>query len=262
MPKVPALKQNVEFHRAYSRGKSRASSALVTYALKNKSRQCRIGITTSKKIGNAVERNRSRRVIRAAFSSLKDECSGGWDIVFVARYKTKSLKSTDVASIMHKQLTELGIIGTDRGDAEWKNGFYLQSDFIKNIFLLIFRQCAGITRPVHNTQLKQLKHTEPSKVFCWQFFGLWDATFSSPAATIRYRPRNRKTRRERNDRPLSSFRRTLWLRTQTDIRKHWISQLRHIHHPSYSFCKTFADTFNIQSAKGYGKNSAYSVQNP
>lgn len=110
MSKAITLKQNTEFHRAYGRGKFRAAPAVITYAVKNRGFGCRIGITTSKKIGNAVERNRCRRIIRAAFSSISSECSGNWDIVFVARQKTKSLKTGDIAPVMKHQLTELGVI--------------------------------------------------------------------------------------------------------------------------------------------------------
>lgn len=105
------LKQNSDFRRAYGRGKSFSDPALVTYVLKNnRAGVCRMGITTSKKIGNAVERNRSRRVIRAAFRDNLPSVKGGYDIVFVARSKTKYLKSTDVSKIMNKHLAKAGVI--------------------------------------------------------------------------------------------------------------------------------------------------------
>lgn len=104
------LNQNSDFRRVYGRGKSFADPALVTYVRKNRAGLCRIGITTSKKIGNAVERNRSKRVIRAAFDMCKHQMRGGWDIVFVARGKTKRLKSTMIAKIMNRQLRQAGVI--------------------------------------------------------------------------------------------------------------------------------------------------------
>lgn len=69
-----------------------------------------MGITTSKKIGNAVERNRARRVIRAAYFSLEDKIGGNYDFVFVARSRTKYIKSTDLAKIMYSQLIQAGVI--------------------------------------------------------------------------------------------------------------------------------------------------------
>ena len=64
------LKDNRDFSRLYRRGKSFVGPVLVTYVLKNKSDNLRFGITTGKKIGKAVRRTRSRRVIRFYRTSL------------------------------------------------------------------------------------------------------------------------------------------------------------------------------------------------
>lgn len=78
--------------------------------MKNRAGICRVGITTSKKIGNAVERNRARRVIRAAYRSVEDKICGNYDIVFVARTKTVFIKSGDLATVMLSQLKKAGVI--------------------------------------------------------------------------------------------------------------------------------------------------------
>ena len=116
MSRAITLKQNTEFHRAYGRGKVKTSPNLVTYVVKNRGLGCRIGITAAKKLGCAVERNRCRRIIRAAFSSISPQCNGNWDIVFVARFKTKKVKSTDLTPVMRSHLTELGIIRNQAGE--------------------------------------------------------------------------------------------------------------------------------------------------
>jgi len=110
MQKTVSLKQNSEFHRVYYKGKSRVCPVLVTYAMKSRGHGCRIGITTSKKIGSAVERNRCRRIIRAAYASLASDTAGDWDIVFIARHRTKHVKTPEVESAMRRHLTELGVI--------------------------------------------------------------------------------------------------------------------------------------------------------
>ena len=68
-----------------------------------------MGITTSKKIGNAVERNRARRIIRAAFRDNLPYLKNEYDFVFVARSRIKHLKSTDISAIMSKQLSKAGV---------------------------------------------------------------------------------------------------------------------------------------------------------
>ena len=100
MSDVITLKENRDFHRLYKKGKSYINPVLVTYVLKNKSANLRYGITTGKKIGNAVRRSRARRVIRAAFRELSPELKRGYDIVFVARGKTPFVKSTQIKSVM------------------------------------------------------------------------------------------------------------------------------------------------------------------
>lgn len=110
MKQTVTIKSNCDFRRIYGKGKSFQGPALVSYVLKNRAGICRIGITTSKKIGNAVERNRSRRVIRAAYSMIEEKIQGNYDFVFVARSKTKYIKSTKLAEMMLSQLIEAGVI--------------------------------------------------------------------------------------------------------------------------------------------------------
>ncbi len=117
--KFETLKSNGLFHKAYHKGKSRSDPALVTYVLKNRAGFCSVGITASRKLGCAVTRNRARRVIREAFRSVEPRVRGGRVIVFVARSATAGQKSTRIAEIMLRQLSELGSIlpAADADDA-------------------------------------------------------------------------------------------------------------------------------------------------
>ena len=103
------LKENKDFRRLYHRGKSYVSPVLVTYVMKNRKAGLRIGFTTSKKIGIAVQRNRSRRIMREAFRLIAPELKTGNDFVFVARGKTPFVKCEAVKRAMTKQLKEAGV---------------------------------------------------------------------------------------------------------------------------------------------------------
>ena len=107
---VETLKTNSDFRRAYARGKSYTNPALVMYVRKNRAGSCRIGLTASKKIGNAVQRNRARRVIREAFRQVNLPLRGNFDIVFVARTKTVFKKSTDIYTVMLPMLIDAGVV--------------------------------------------------------------------------------------------------------------------------------------------------------
>ncbi|MFR2518172.1 ribonuclease P protein component [Peptostreptococcus stomatis] len=80
------IKKDSDFRKVYQRGKSLADRNLVIYTMKNKSDKSRIGISISKKVGKAHERNRIRRCIKEAYRlNIDDKVLGGYDLVFIAR---------------------------------------------------------------------------------------------------------------------------------------------------------------------------------
>ena len=116
MARYAVLKKNTEFRSLYYRGRAFVHPVLIMYVRKSRMKDAngaplvRMGITAGKKIGKAVKRNRCRRLIRAAYSSLYPSLSGGWDIVFVARARLLSMKSTDLLPIMRKLMHEAGLL--------------------------------------------------------------------------------------------------------------------------------------------------------
>ena len=79
------LKQNHEFRRLYSKGKSAVSPYFVVYCRRTNRPLSRLGITTGVKLGNAVKRNRVRRRIRELYRIHEADLLPGYDIVIVAR---------------------------------------------------------------------------------------------------------------------------------------------------------------------------------
>ena len=110
MEKFETICENREFRRIYARGKAYVSPVVVVYTMKNRSHQLRVGITTTKKIGNAVKRSRCRRVIREAVRALAPEIPSGWSLVLVARVKTSFVKSTQVEREMRACLKKAGLL--------------------------------------------------------------------------------------------------------------------------------------------------------
>ena len=64
------IRRNSEFGRVYARGKSYVNPALVLYVLKTRGRNTRVGLTATKKIGHAVQRNRARKLKSWQLSSV------------------------------------------------------------------------------------------------------------------------------------------------------------------------------------------------
>lgn len=107
------INQNRDFSKVYRNAKSYVSLVLVTYVLKKKNGPLRYGITTSKKVGGAVQRNRARRIIKESFRLLNLDNSLSYDIIFVARGKTSRVSMNVVMKSMKKHFVESGLIDQD-----------------------------------------------------------------------------------------------------------------------------------------------------
>lgn len=103
------------FRRLYSRGKVFVGKTLVTYVEFTKNGEVSVGITAGKKVGNAVLRNRARRVIREAFRAVYPEIKKGVNLVFVARGKTPYMKSYTVLEEMREQLKKAEVLKNGKG---------------------------------------------------------------------------------------------------------------------------------------------------
>ena len=108
--RIQKLKENREFRRAYNRGKVFVTPFAVIYVTKNRTGDVRLGITAGKKVGKAVKRNRAKRVITAAFSSVLPQIQDGLDFVIVARTRILKIKSTELVPIFEKTLESAGAL--------------------------------------------------------------------------------------------------------------------------------------------------------
>jgi ribonuclease P protein component len=86
MKKMNRIKKNKEFQTVFQKGQSNANRQFVLYQLDKPDQEYfRIGLSVSKKIGNAVVRNRIKRMIRQVFTELKEKIDSGKDFVIIAR---------------------------------------------------------------------------------------------------------------------------------------------------------------------------------
>lgn len=86
MKKEYRIKANKEFQQIYKNGKSFANRQFIIYKYRNQDiDHFRIGLSVSKKIGNAVIRNRVKRYIRQVFTELKEDINDQYDYIIIAR---------------------------------------------------------------------------------------------------------------------------------------------------------------------------------
>ena len=97
-----SLKSNKDFQLVYKSGKSYANKHLVMYILENSTKENRIGISVSKKVGNSIVRHRLTRLIRESYRLNEEKFQSGLDIVVVVRVAAKDKKYSEIeSSLLH-----------------------------------------------------------------------------------------------------------------------------------------------------------------
>ena len=107
MRQTISLKENRDFKRLYYRGKSVVAGSTVVYYQRNGKKFNKLGITVGKKLGNAVVRNRIKRLIRENYRLREDDLKTGYNVVIVARSRAKDADFHMIGRDLHKCLRDL-----------------------------------------------------------------------------------------------------------------------------------------------------------
>lgn len=105
--KTASLTDNREFKKIYRDSNSKVTKYFVLYYRPGTCDTSRVGFTVSKKIGNAVVRNRVRRRLKECFRLHEDSLDGCYDLVIVARARSLKGDFHHMCGLLKKALEEI-----------------------------------------------------------------------------------------------------------------------------------------------------------
>lgn len=108
----PRLTQRREFQRVAAQGRRAARPGVVVQALPAPGQALRVGFTATKKLGNAVVRNRAKRRLREAARALLGGGEvQGFDLVLICREATGARPWPTLLGDLRGALKQAGIVG-------------------------------------------------------------------------------------------------------------------------------------------------------
>lgn len=90
------LRNSIDIKRVRQKGSSNAHPFVVLFSLRNQGDGLRVAVTAGKAIGGAVQRNRAKRVLRAAVQPMLPKLAADHDLLLMARPAIREAKSTEV----------------------------------------------------------------------------------------------------------------------------------------------------------------------
>jgi ribonuclease P protein component len=85
MPALPMLRRRADFEAIGRQGTARSTPILVLRALRTDRTETRVGLSTPRTLGGAVQRNRVRRRLRELVRARLERIGPGWDLLLIAR---------------------------------------------------------------------------------------------------------------------------------------------------------------------------------
>lgn len=106
MKRANRIRKSKDFQRIRREGKSISRAQVVYISHSNDHESVQIGISAGRSVGNAVKRNRAKRILRAAMNPLIDKVKPGREIVLIARKPILKETSTSLQEIIERLAQE------------------------------------------------------------------------------------------------------------------------------------------------------------
>ena len=96
------MKKNSQFDYIFKNGKVLKNSKLLVFYSSSKSKNPKVGIVVSKKIGNSVTRNHVKRLLRESIKSYIQNLKTSYNYIFVARPGIETISLQEINNIISK----------------------------------------------------------------------------------------------------------------------------------------------------------------
>jgi ribonuclease P protein component len=104
---VPTIRAREDFARISAKGRSRSDRALAVRFVPNGRDHDRFGISTGRRLGGAVQRNRVRRRVKEILRRSPNGTGHGWDILIVARPPAVDASYDELRTTLERLLSSI-----------------------------------------------------------------------------------------------------------------------------------------------------------
>lgn len=110
IPSNIRIKKNTDYQTVFKKGKQISGRGVILYYSKNSAQDTRVGIIVSKKVGNAVVRNRIKRIIREIFRLNWPDIKSGYDIIIITRKSIREKSFHDIEKTFIDIMRRAGLL--------------------------------------------------------------------------------------------------------------------------------------------------------
>jgi ribonuclease P protein component len=109
VPAFPTLRHKADFDAIAHKGTAHSNRLLVLRSLRTGRADSRVGLSTPRTLGGAVQRNRVRRRLRELVRERHGEIEAGWDLLLIARPEASLASHADLRAALGSLLERSGI---------------------------------------------------------------------------------------------------------------------------------------------------------
>jgi ribonuclease P protein component len=104
------LTSSNDFKRVRRMGKSYAHPLVVLITYRNELEKSRFAVSAGRSVGNAVQRNRAKRLLREAVRPLISNIPSGWDVLLLARHPLTEVKCFEAKEAIQQLFWRAGLL--------------------------------------------------------------------------------------------------------------------------------------------------------